>query len=138
MAKHRHRVFEIYEDRAEAIGALTPQTVKPDAVNANGPLPLDFHHLAVSRWSFVTHVKFKGAMEFPQECEAELRDDFSQLADILGIDSKVLLDFADVKSLSPACIDALVVFDRRLRNRGSRTVLCCLAPDTRASFYPAR
>ena len=138
MAKHRHRIFEIYEDREEAIGALTPKSVKPDDAKANGPLPSIFNHLTVSRWSFVTHVKFKGSMEFRQESEAELRDDFSQLADLLDIDSKVLLDFADVKSFSPTCIDTLVVFDRRLRNRGSRTVLCCLAPDTRASFYPAR
>ncbi len=137
LAKHRHRIFEIYEDRAEAIGALTPQSVKSDEVKAKGLLPSNFHHLNVSRSSFVTHVRFKGAMEFPQVVESELREDFSQLADSLDIDSKVLLDFSDVKSFSPACVEVLVVFDRRLRNRGSRAVLCSLAPNTRASFYPA-
>ena len=136
MAKCPHRIFEIYEDREEALAALAPRSAKPDDAKANGPLPSTFSHLAVSRWSFVTHVRFKDAMEFPPESEAELRDDFSQLADVLDIDSKVLLDFADVKSFSPACIDVLVAFERRLRNRGSRIVLCCLAPDTRASFYP--
>lgn len=138
LAKYPHRIFEMYEDRDEAIGALTPQSVKPNELKANGPLASNFKHLAVSRWSFVTHVKFTGSMEFPQETEAELRDDFTQLADLLEIDSKVLLDFANVKSFSPACVDALVVFERRLRNRGSRTVLCCLGPETRASFFPAR
>lgn len=138
MAKQRHRIFEIYEDRAEAIGALTPQFVNPDEVKANGSLSLTFRHLDVSRSSFLTHVKFKGAMEFPPTLEPEVRDDFSQLADALDINSKVLLDFSGVKSFSPACIDALVVFDRKLRIRGSRAVLCSLAPNTRASFYPAR
>ena len=138
LAKYPHRVFEIYEDRDEAIGALTPKSVKLDELKANGPLSSSFHHLTVSQSSFVTHVKFTGTMEFPQETEAELRDDFSKLLDLLAIDSKVLLDFANVKSFSPACVETLVVFDRRLRNRGSRTVLCSLAPDTRASFYPAR
>ena len=138
LAKQRHRIFEIYEDRAEAIGALTPKSVKPNEVKSNASLSLSFRHLDVSCSAFLTHVKFKGAMEFPQTLESEVRDDFSQLADALDINSKVLLDFSDVKSFSPACVDVLAVFDRRLRNRGSRAVLCSLAPNTRASFYPAR
>ena len=138
MAKYPHRIFEMYDDRDEAIGALTPKSVKVDEAKASGPLPSSFTHLSVSRSSFLTHVKFKGATEFPQETEAELRDDFSQLADLLEIDSKVLVDFSNVKSFSAACIEALVVFNRRLRNRGSRTVLCSLAPSTRASFYEDR
>ena len=138
MAKHRHRIFEIYEDREEAIAALTPKSVQPDDAKANGLLSSHFSHLTVSNWAFVTHVTFNGTMEFPRECEADLRDDFSQLADLLEINSKVLLDFADVKSFSPACIPPLVEFEKKLRNRGSRTVLCSLAPETRASFYPPR
>lgn len=125
----------MYDHREEAIGALTPKSAEMDAATSSDPLPSSLNHLTVSRSSFVTHVKFQGTMEFPREAAAELRDDLSQLADVLKIDSRVLLDFADVKSFSPACIDALVVFNRRLKNRGSRTVLCSLAPNVRASFY---
>jgi anti-anti-sigma regulatory factor len=57
---------------------------------------------------------------------------------MLDISSKVLLDFAGVESFSSACINELVAFDRKLRHRGSRTVLCSLAPDTRACFFQAR
>ncbi|MHB8899338.1 MAG: STAS domain-containing protein [Thermoguttaceae bacterium] len=138
MAKYPHRVFEMYDERDEALGALTPKFVSANEAKANGQLPSNFKHLTVSRTSFVTHVKFKGTMEFPAEAEGELRDDFSQLADLLDINSKVLLDFAEVKSFSPACVEVLVTFNRRLLNRGSRTVLCCLGPETRASFYPPR
>lgn len=138
MAKQRHRIFEIYEHRDEAIQALTPKSVKTNGVKASDPLPANFNHLTVSRSSVVTHVQFKGTMEFPEETERELRDDFSRLAGLLDIDSKVLLDFMDVKSFAPACVDALVDFVRTLRNRGSRAVLCSLAPHVRASFYAAR
>ncbi|MFO7904287.1 MAG: STAS domain-containing protein [Planctomycetota bacterium] len=138
MAKQRHRIFEIYEHQDEAIRALTPKSAKTNEVEASDPLPANFNHLTVSRSSVVTHVQFKGTMEFAEEAERELRDDFSRLAGLLDIDSKVLLDFTDVNSFSPACVDALVVFVRTLRNRGSRAVLCSLAPNVRASFYAAR
>lgn len=138
MAKQRHRIFEIYEHRDEAIQALTPKSVKTNGVKAGDPLPANFNHLTVTRSSVVTHVQFKGAMEFPEETERELREDFSRLAGLLDIDSKVLLDFRDVKSFAPACVDALVDFVCTLRNRGSRAVLCSLDPNVRASFYAAR
>jgi hypothetical protein len=138
LAKYPHRIFEIYEERDEAIRALTPKSVEMDVTTLAARLQSNFSHLDVSRGAVVTHVQFKGASAFPDEAEGELQEDLQKLVDLLDIDSKVLLDFADVDSFGPACVNALVVFERKLRNRGSRTVLCSLAPDTRASFYGPR
>lgn len=138
MAKYRHRIFEMYEDRDEAFLALTPKSAAIDGTAAAFPLPKDFSHIAVSRIGVVTHVQFKGTMATADHPEVELREDLARLADVLKINSKVLLDFTDVESFSPSCMESLIIFERKLRNRGSRTVLCSLAPDTRACFFEAR
>ncbi len=138
MAKYPHRIFEMYEEREEAIRALTPKSKEMDANTLAIPSPLDLSHLDVSRGATVTHVRFTGAGGFPKEAEAGLLEDLEKLVAVLEINSKVLLDFEDVESFSPACVNALVVFERKLRNRGSRAVLCSLASDTRASFFGSR
>ncbi len=128
----------MYDDRDEAFLVLSPKSVAIDGTAAAAPLPSDFTCLTVSRIGVVTHVQFKGTATFTDETESQLQEDFCRLVDVLDIASKVLLDFTDVESFSPACINVLIALERKLRNRGSRTVLCSLAPDTRAGFFDAR
>ena len=138
MSKYRHRTFEMYEYREEAICALTPKSMETDKPTPDAPLSSDFSYMTVSRSAAVTHVQLKGAIDSSAESEGQFSEDLCRLADMLTIDSKVLLDFTDVESFSTAGIDALTLFNRKLRHRGSRVVLCSLNPDTRASFFPAR
>jgi anti-anti-sigma regulatory factor len=136
MAKYRHRIFEMFDLRDEAIHALTPKT----AYHGTDPTASEswaLKQLAVSRSASVTLVEFKGA-EFGEETVSDLHEDFSQLADILVRDSKVLLDFAGVKSFCTAAIDELIRFKKILRTKGSRIVLCCLEPTARESFFGVR
>jgi anti-anti-sigma regulatory factor len=134
MAKLPHRIFEIYESLEEAIRVLTPKSEKT-ATDATAPESWDFRHLAVSRSAGVTHVQFKEAQDFGDETVAGLRDDFAQLADQLGRDNKVLLDFTGVVLFGSAFIKAMVLFNKKLRVKGSRIALCCLAPGVRESFF---
>ncbi len=137
MAKYRHRIFEMYDFRDEAILAITPRSEKP-ATEATTPESWIFKHLDVSRSASVTLVQFKEAQAFGEETVSDLRGDFARLAEKLGRDSKVLVDFAGVTSFSAACIDALVLFNQRLQTKGSRIALCCLDPAARESFFVAR
>jgi len=134
MAKIPHRTFEIYESREEATRALTPKSEKV-ATESSTPESWTFEHLAVSRSAGVTHVQFTGAKDFGQETVAGLREDFAQLADKLGMDSKVLVDFTGVVLFSAGFIDALAAFSKKLRTKGSRIALCCLAHAARESFF---
>jgi len=136
MAKYRHRIFEMYDFRDEAIDALTPKIARP-VTKASEPESWSFKHLTVSLSACVTHVEFKRSQTFGEETVGDLREDFVQLADSLVGDSKVLLDFAGVKSFCEASIDTLVLFNQKLRYKGSRIVLCCLEPAVRESFFPA-
>ena len=134
MAKLPHRIFEIYESRDEAIQVLTPKSERT-ATDATAPESWEFRHLAVSRSAGVTHVEFKEAQGFGDETVPELRDDFAQLADQLGRDNKVLLDFTGVVLFGSAFINAMALFNKKLRVKGSRIALCCLAPGVRESFF---
>jgi anti-anti-sigma regulatory factor len=134
MAKIPHRIFEIYESCAEATRALTPKSVKT-ATESTAPESWVFEHLSVSRSAGVTHVQFTKAEDFGEETVAGLRADFAQLADALGIDNKVLVDFTGVVLFSAPFIDALAVFSKKLRTKGSRIALCGLAPAARQSFF---
>ncbi len=58
MPKYRHRIFEMYDFRDEAILALAPKS-DHSATEATPPETWTFEHLAVSRSERVTHVKFK-------------------------------------------------------------------------------
>jgi hypothetical protein len=126
----------MYEFRDETILALTPKIEKP-ATEATAPESWTFKHLAVSRSASVTHVKFKEAQTVGEEPVSNFGGDFAQLADRLGRDSKVLLDFAGIKAFSSASIEVLVQFKQKLQTKGSRLALCCLAPATRESFFDA-
>ncbi len=137
MAKYRHPIFEMYEFRDEAILALTPQTA-PAAKEATAPESWTFKNLAVSRTANVTHVEFKSSHVFEEEALADLRADFAQLADRLIRDSKVLLDFTSVEQVCAAAINEIVLFNQKLRTKGSRIALCCLDPVARESFFAVR
>jgi hypothetical protein len=124
----------MYEFRDETIRALTPRIAKP-TTEATALEAWVFKHLAVSRSAGVTHVKFKEAETVGEEAVSNFGSDFAQLADRLGRDSKVLLDFAGVKEFSAASIDVLVQFKQKLQTKGSRLALCCLDPAVRESFF---
>jgi anti-anti-sigma regulatory factor len=134
MAKILHRIFEIYESLEEATRALTPK-LERTARETSAPESWTFGHLAVTRSTGVTHVQFKEASDFNETTIAGLRADFAQLADKLGMDSKVLVDFTGVELFHAAFIDALLLFSKKLRTKGSRIALCCLAPAARAFFF---
>ena len=53
-------------------------------------------------------------------------------------DCKVLFNFAGVKSLCSAPMDALILFNKKLRTKSSRMALCCLDPAARESFFATR
>ena len=137
MAKYRHRIFEMYEFRQEAIGVLTPKSDQP-VTEATAPETWTFEHLAVSRSARVTHVEFKKARTFGEETVGKLREDFAQLADRLVRNSRLVLDFAGVTSFNAASLDALVLFNRKLQTKGSRMALCCLDPAVQQSFFSRR
>lgn len=136
MAKQPHRIFEIYESREEAIRALLPKAKKA-VPEATAPESWGFRHLTVSRTAGVTHVQFKAMPDLDDETLSGLREDFAQLAEKLRQDSKVVLDFTGVVSFGAALIDALILFHKLLRIKGSRIGLCCLAPTVRESFFGA-
>jgi hypothetical protein len=128
-----HRIFEIYESSDEATRAMTPKSGKVRTTSAALDQAI-FEHLTVSSGE-VTHVRFKEA-EYSEEASAGgLRKDFAQLTDLLGIDSKVLVDFTGVESIGASFIDALVLLSKQLRTRGSRIALCCLGPTVKPSFF---
>ena len=134
MAKYRHRIFEMYEFRDEATRALTPTSARP-VVEAIDSKSWTFQHFTVSHAAGVTLVQFKRGQIFGEETADDLRIDFSQLADKLVRDSKVLLDFVHVKSFCAASIDEIILFNQKLRTKGSRIALCCLDPTVQKSFF---
>jgi hypothetical protein len=134
MAKILHRIFEIYESREEAIRTLAPKAERT-ARESSAPDLGTFGHLAVSRLAGVTRVEFREASNFNEATVAGLREDFAQLADKLGVGSKVLVDFTGVELFQAAFIDALLLFSKKLRTKGSRIALCCLAPTAREFFF---
>ena len=134
MAKIRHRIFEMYESREEAVDTLTPRPTQPVTEN-EAPEPWTLKQMVVSRLGSVSLVQFKKGLTIEEETEKELREDLTRLADSLIRDSKVLFDFTGVMSISSAFIDSLAHFNQKLRIKGSRIALCCTAPDVRQSFF---
>ena len=136
MAKDRHRIFEIYASHDEAAWVLMPKAHKAE----NGVAASEtwsFKHLIVSRLAGITQVQYKDASLLEPEIVAEVQDDLMQLAEQLSGDSRVLIDFTGVQMFGSAGINALIVFNRKLKVRGSRMVLCCLDTNVRASFFAA-
>ena len=135
MAKYRHRIFEMYEFLDEAAAAQALKATSPSADDSD-PASWSFHYLHVSRSSGMTHIEFKQRQSFDEETVNDLREDFAQLAEKLVRSSTILLDFSEAESFCAAAIDALELFNQKLRVKGSRLALCCLAPEVRESFFP--
>lgn len=134
MAKYRHRIFEMYEQRDEALDALTPRTEKT-ATEVTAPETWDFAYLQASRVADKILLRFKGTQIFDDSVLGALRDDLTRLTGFLGRDSRLLLDFSDVTLFNAAAIRELAQFSRNLQSKGSRVVLCCLEPDVSAAFF---
>ena len=134
MAKYRHRIFEMYEHRDEATAALIPKSARP-VTDTTDPESWSFKYLAVSRSDSVTHVRFEGEHAFGKDTLNDLRDDLAELSDRLALDSRLLVDFADIEAFCVESINELALFNRQLRTKGSRIVLCCLDPAVRQSFF---
>jgi hypothetical protein len=134
MAKDRHRIFEIYESRDEAAWELMPKTHKT-ANEVTDAESWSFKQLVVSPLAGIMQVQFREAALLAQELVAQIQDDLSHLASKLNGDSRVLIDFTGVQMFGSAGINALIGFNKKLQNRGSRMVLCCLDTNVRASFF---
>jgi anti-anti-sigma regulatory factor len=134
MAKYRHRIFEMYEQRDEALDALTPRTEKT-ATEVTAPETWDFAYLQASRVADKILLRFKGTQVFDDTVLGALRDDLTRLTGVLGRDSRLLLDFSDVTLFNAAAIRELAQFSRNLQSKGSRVVLCCLEPAVSAAFF---
>ena len=134
MAKDRHRIFEIYESRDEAGWELMPKAHK-DVNDIAASETWSFKQLNVSHLAGIIQIQFKEADLSAPEIIAEVQDDFAQLADKLSGNSRVLIDFTGVQMFGSAGINALIMFNRRLKIRGSRMVLSCLDANVRATFF---
>ena len=137
MAKYRHRTFEMFDFSGEASSALGSKSTR-SAADCVDPASWSFQHLVASRTAGVTHIKFTKRERLEPEFSSELRNDFSQLAEVLVNDSRVLLDFESLDEFGSRCIDELRLFNAKLQSKGSRMVLCKLEPAVRASFFPNR
>jgi anti-anti-sigma factor len=135
LAKLRHKLFEMYEFRDEAVLALTSSNAPTRENDLEVPESSSFTYLNVSVADQVTVVQFKGAEAFELQTAYKLQSDFKLLADQLARDSKVLFDFDGVKSFGSNSIGILAAFNQTLRNRGSRIGLCCLEPEVQRSFF---
>ena len=131
MTKDRHRIFEIYPSRDEAVCELIR--------NANNDLAVvetwSLKQLVVTGEAGITQIRYKGPAIMTQEVIAQVQDDLLQLASQLGGNSRVLIDFSGVEEFSSAGIQALILFNKKLQHRGSRMVLCCLDAHVRETFF---
>ncbi len=134
MAKYRHRIFEMYEQRDEALEALTPRTEK-SATEITAPETWSFAHLEASRIADKIVLQFIGTQTFDDAVTGALRDDLTRLTGLLGRDSRLLRDFSGVSVFNAAAIRELAQFSRNLPSKGSRVVPCCLEPDVSAAFF---
>jgi len=136
MAKYRHRIFEMYEQRDEALDALTPRTER-SATEITAPETWTFTYLEASRVADKILLRFKGSQVFDDTVIGAFRDDLTRLCGLLGRDSRLLLDFSEVTLFNAAAIRELAQFSRNLQSKGSRIVLCCLEPAVSAAFFDA-
>ena len=134
MAKDRHRIFEIYEERDEAAWELMPKGNKAAAVAA--PVePWSSQQLDVCLLAGITQVRFKETSLNSDEVLSELKNDFARLGEQLGTNGRALIDFTGVTEVSTALVNELIALNKKLQIKGSRMVLCCLDPNVRASIF---
>lgn len=144
MAKIRHRTFELYDFLLEASEALATKSARVNTYEID-PSQWEFRQLdAVLRPSGVVHVTFKqhagnestSTTKSTSELGRDLSGDLGDLAELLSNNSRVLLDFEGVLEFDADAVVKLADFDSKLRNKGSRIVLCNLETAVRESFFP--
>lgn len=143
MAKIRHRTFEIYDFLLEASEALATKSARLNTY-AIDPSQWEFQQLdAALRPSGVVHVTFKqpddestSTAKSTSGLGRDLSGDLNDLAELLSNNSRVLLDFEGLPEYGADAVIKLAEFDSKLRNKGSRIVLCNLEPAVRESFFP--
>ncbi len=135
MAKIRHRTFEIFDFLLEASDALASKSAGVTTY-AVDPSQWSFRQLDTTlRPSGVIHVAFKPVLDGEPAPSSELGRDLTELAELLTNNSRVLIDFEGVPAFAADGVIKLSEFDSKLRNKGSRIVLCNLQPAVRETFF---
>ena len=137
MAKVRHRTFEMYELRDEAVTALTGNSART-AVEKVDPGLWTFQHFVTSRSDGITLVLLKETEGSAAEVSSKIRDELSLMVRSLDHNSRVVMDFEGVSTFSSESIEALTRFNQTLISKGSQLALCNLSPDVQAAFFPNR
>lgn len=138
MAKTRHRTFEIFDFLQEASDALASKSARPNSFSLDPDL-WRFNELEVAiQESGAVHVTFKKPDDEKTESLSGLNKDLIDLADLLTNGSRVVLDFEGVVDFGADPIAKLTEFDAKLKNRGSRLILCNLESTVHAEFFPHR
>ena len=136
MAKYRHRTFEMFDFYDEAVSTLK---VRPrEMQRVSGIETNTLEHLIVTEHEKIVRITFEPVCLDTPPSTCIYRDDFSQLADLLPNDSRVIVDFDGVTEFPTSSLETLEMFYRRLKSKGSRLVLCNLDPNVKSAFYPAR
>ena len=136
MAKTRHRTFEIFDFLQEASDALASKSARVPTY-ALDPDLWRFRQLDVAiKPSGLAHVTFKQHADSESDLINDLTKDLADLAELLTNGSRVLLDFEGVRTFDADAIAKLTDFHGKLQHKGSRVVLCNLAPTVQASFFP--
>jgi len=126
----------MYEFCDEAAIALTPKSAnRSDAQTKMLATSCECKHLSLSPFGNIERVQFKTAHLIDQDTVDDLRTDFSRISDKLSQGSQVIVDFEGVESISNQFIEELLLFNRKLRNKGSRIALCELDPTVRQLFF---
>ncbi|MEO1616646.1 MAG: hypothetical protein AAFV88_12390, partial [Planctomycetota bacterium] len=87
-------MFDFPDEATSALASKSQRnTAHRTAAHDDDPESWAFLHLVASPNEGVIHVKFKQKKQLVAEYPSELRTDFSQLADLLVNDSRVVLDF---------------------------------------------
>lgn len=138
MAKYRHRIFEMFEFRDEAVTALTPRSTH-NTIESVDPALWTFQHFEASRRDGVTLITFKepevGAEE---ELTCKIPNELSLISRSLVNNSRVVMDFEGLSAFSGDSMEALTQFNKTLQSKGSRMALCGLEPNVHAEFFPKR
>lgn len=126
-------MFDFLQEASDALASKSapahPYALDPDLWR--------FHRLNVAiRPSGVVHVTFKPQGGDEPNWGSEFGKDLTDLTDLLNNGSRVMLDFEGVQAFDADAISKLGTFDSKLKNRGSRIVLCNLDPTVRSSFFP--
>ncbi len=141
MAKIRHRTFEMFDFLQEASDALASKSARPVTYAADSAL-WGLRQLDVTiKPSGVVHATFKppsGKSRPGNEAEwmSDFSNDLGELIKSLTSGARVMLDFEGVETFTPDAIARLGELQSKLKNKGSRIVLCNLEPEVRAMFFP--